>query len=149
MLGGPPTAVDSMEAAPSAAMAVPSLSSRLSPVISPTAFTCPAFSATSAITTGNATSTADHWKAGASKLGRPSQSALVTPERSSRQWSVTLPLPSAEWICPNTRSRTQDSPYPNTRPRKIAMRAKNPRRPTTARPVNSMTSSAVHWSCGQ
>ncbi|CAM5227270.1 hypothetical protein SXANM310S_07449 [Streptomyces xanthochromogenes] len=40
-------------------------------------------------------------------------------------------------------------PYPKISPRKIAMRDQKPRRHTTARPVNSITISAVHWSCGQ
>jgi hypothetical protein len=39
VLGGPPTAVDSIEPTPSAEIAVPSLSSSGSPVISPTALT--------------------------------------------------------------------------------------------------------------
>ncbi|CAM5696477.1 hypothetical protein SANTM175S_01177 [Streptomyces antimycoticus] len=109
VLAGPPTEVEIMVAAPSAAIAVPSWSSSGSPIISPTAFTCPAFSAISAITTGSATSTADQWKLGACSDGRPIQSALATPDRSSRQWSVTRPLPSIEWILPKTRSRTQET----------------------------------------
>lgn len=149
VLGGPPTAVDSIEPTPSAEIAVPSLSSSESPVISPTAFTCPAFSATSAMTTGRATRIADHSKDGPCSVGSPIQSALPTPERSSRQWSVSLPLASSEWILPKTRSDTQETPYPKTSPRKIAIRDQKPRRQTTARPVNSIVSRAVHWSCGQ
>ncbi len=149
MFGGPPTAVDSIDAAPSAAMAVPSLSSSGSPVISPTALMCPAFSAISAMTTGRAIRIADHSKAGAWKDGRPIQSALATAERSSRQWSTAASPPTVEWIMPKSRSKIQEMPYPKSRPRKIAMRDQNPRRQTTAAPVNSMVSSAVHWSCGQ
>ncbi len=138
-----------MEPTPSAEMAVPSLSSRLSPVISPTALTCPAFSAISAMTTGRATRIADHSKDGPCRSGRPIQSARPTPDRSRRQWSVTSPLASAAWIRPKIRSSAQDRAYPKTRPRKIAIRDQKPRRQTTARPVNSITNRAVHWSCGQ
>lgn len=109
VLGGPPTAVDSIEAAPSAAMAVPSLSSSESPVISPTAFTWPAFSAIRAMTTGSATRIADHSKLGAWKDGSPIQSASATAERSRRQWSTASAPPAGEWIFPKTRSSTQDS----------------------------------------
>ncbi len=130
-------------------MAVPSLSSSGSPVISPTAFTWPAFSATSAITTGRATRIADHSKAGAWKDGSPIQSAWPTAERSRRQWSTASAPPAGEWILPKTRSSTQESRYPKTSPRKIAIRERKPRRQTTASPVKSITSSAVHWSCGQ
>src|SRR4051812_5009788 len=110
VLGGPPTAVDSIDATPSAEIAVPSSSSSGSPVISPTALTCPAFSATRAMTTGRATRIADHWNDGPWKDGSPIQSALPTPERSSRQWSVTLALASTEWIFPKIRSQAQDRP---------------------------------------
>lgn len=107
------------------------------------------FSATSAITTGSATRIADHSKLGAWKVGSPIQSAFPTPERSRRQWSTAAAPPAGELILPNTRSRTHDSTYPKTSPRKIAMRERKPRRQTTASPVNSITASAVHWSCGQ
>lgn len=108
VVAGPPNAVDRMLPAPSAEMAVPSLSSSGSPVISPTALTCPAFSATSAMTTGSATRIADHEKSGPCTDGKPNQSALATPDRSSRQWSVTLPLASWEWIFPKTVSKPHD-----------------------------------------
>lgn len=108
VLGGPPTAVESIDATPSAEMAVPSLSSSGSPVISPTALTCPAFSATSAMTTGRATRIADHWNVGPWNVGSPTQSAFPTAERSRRQWSVTLPLASIEWMRPKIRSKTQE-----------------------------------------
>ncbi len=138
-----------MEAAPSAAIAVPRVSSSGSPVISATALMCPVFSAIRAITTGRATRIADHSNCGAWKDGRPIQSASATPERSSRQWSTASGPPTAEWIFPKTRSKSAEIAYPKISPRKIAMRDQNPRRHTTARPVNSMVSSAVHWSCGQ
>lgn len=109
MFGGPPTAVESMDPMPSAEIAVPSLSSSGSPVISPTALTWPVFSATRAITTGSATRIADHWKDGPWKCGSPIQSALETPDRSSRQWSVTLPLGLMEWILPKIRSKAQET----------------------------------------
>jgi hypothetical protein len=101
------------------------------------------------MTTGRATRIADHSKLGPWKDGSPIQSACPTAEKSSRQWSVSLPLPSTEWILPKIRSRAQDRMYPKTSPRKIAIRDQKPRRQTTARPVNSITSRAVHWSCGQ
>lgn len=50
---------------------------------------------------------------------------------------------------PKTRSKTQEIAYPKSSPRKIAIRDQKPRRQTTASPVKSITSNAVHWSCGQ
>ncbi len=109
VVAGPPTAVDSTVAAPSAPIAVPSLSSSGSPVISPTAFTWPAFSAIRAITTGRATRIADHRNSGACSEGSPIQSASATAERSNRQWSTASAPPAGEWIIPKRRSRSQET----------------------------------------
>ena len=110
---------------------------------------CPAFSATSAMTTGSATKIADQGKPGRCAEGSPNQSALLTPDRSSRQWSTVFPLPPGERIRPKTRSKPQDIRWPTTSPREIAIRDQNPRRHTTAGPVSNIVVRAVHWFCGQ
>ena len=64
------------------------------PVISPTALTCPMFSAISAITAGSTSSTAETRKSGAWKSGRPIHGASATADRSTRGWVSTWPVPA-------------------------------------------------------
>src|SRR3954453_4379029 len=84
VVGEPPTEVATTVATPSAAVERPRYGSRSRLGIALTAFTCPAFSAISAITAGSTSSEKLTEKLGAVKFGRPNQSAFPTVENEMR-----------------------------------------------------------------
>ncbi|MBB6419152.1 hypothetical protein HDC93_004754 [Streptomyces sp. AK010] len=108
VVGGPPTAAETAVARPSPSTARPSTGSRFSPVISPTALTCPVFSAINAITPGSTSSAAETLKDGECRVGSPNQSAEATESSCTRACVVTWPSGPGAVIGPATRSRTQD-----------------------------------------
>jgi hypothetical protein len=102
------------------------------------------------------------------RLGRkPNQSASRTGSKFTRSCANAVAtqygpsgeqeFPSAsrrfapgrtEVICPK-RSKIHESTYPRTRPRKMAMRPMNRRRPTAMAMTATGMISAIHWSWGQ
>ena len=148
---------------PSAAIARPIDGSRSVRVISATAFTCPVFSAISAITAGRTSRMNTALRCGRCQPGislpsgpmlvcggNPNQPADFTPAQLTRSCRVTLPATgSYELIFPNTRSKIHDSRYPKMSPRNTAIRPRNPRNPSAIAITASMVSRATHWSCGQ
>ena len=110
---------------PSAMIARPMSGSRSRLVIAATALTCPAFSATSAMTAGSTSSEKLSEKLGAVKVGQPEPVGLATGPRGSagRASVASVAPPSTEVIGPAVTSSSQESRKPKTRPSRMAMRA--------------------------
>ncbi len=168
VVGDPPTALVSTVATPSAVTARPTYGSRSVPVISPTAFTCPMFSAINAITAGRTSSTAEVLKSGAWKLGSPNQGAEDTASKLTRSCGkavATQYVPSAGQAAPAASRRlapgstdvtgpavmssSHDRTNPATSPISTPTRPMNPLNATITTNVMTIVTSAIQWSCGQ
>src|SRR5580704_2028776 len=113
VVGEPPTADASAVPMPSPMNARPRYGSRSSPVISDTALTWPAFSASSAITDGMTSRTKVALNASrcgpvsgpkvglTTVLGRPIHGALATPLQSMRGTAMHLPAAEHDWTVEN------------------------------------------------